>query len=58
MHTATVLQPGDEMYVGFMYSNGKYVEVKLMAGPDRFQVETRDESIEVHGGHQCLASRP
>lgn len=55
-HQATVLQPGDEMYVGYMHPNGKYVEVKLMAGNDIFQVETRNESIQVIGGHRCYAT--
>lgn len=57
MHTATVLEPGDELWVGFMHPNGKYVEVRVMAGHDVFQVESRDESIEVIGSHQCPASR-
>jgi hypothetical protein len=53
MHTATILQAGDEMYVGYMHPSGKYVEVKLMGGADVLQVESRDEAIHVIGGHKC-----
>jgi hypothetical protein len=57
-HQATILQPGDEMYVGFMYPSGKYVEVKLMAGEDALVIESRNQEIEVVGGHICQKNPP